>query len=87
MRAHPPQGALQEGHGGRVVEGGAGGGPGQHGGPLVRARGPQAVQQAGYALGLSRGAQAAARLASAAAWSCAPASRRLSSRRATPMGC
>ena len=81
------QAVQQGGHGVRVVEGGVGGGPaGQRGGLLVRARLPQAVQQAATWCGSSRAARAAARPASAAACSYAPACRRLSSSKPTARG-
>ena len=123
VRARRPQAVQQAGHAARVVEGGVGGGPaGQRGGLLVRARLPQAVQQAGPRRPGCRGrrgrrpgrpARRPARArpppagcpagwprrpgcrggrgrrpgaASAAACSCAPASRRLSSRLATAPG-
>ena len=89
VRARRPQAVQQAGHGGRVVEGGVGGwvtGQ-QRGGLLVRARLPQAVQQAGHGgRVVEGGVGGGAGPASAAACSCAPASRRLSSRRATAAG-
>jgi hypothetical protein len=62
---------------------GHGGPAGQRGGLLVGARCPQAVQQRGHGGRVVEGAWAAARPASAAACSCAPAFPRLSSNQAT----
>ena len=85
----PPAGAQQLGHGARVVEGDVGGRiPGQQrGGLLVRARLPQAVQQLGHAdRVVEGGVGGGSRASSAAACSCAPASRRLPSSMATAPG-
>ena len=89
LRARLPQAVQQPGHGVRVVEGDLGGGitAQQRGGLLLRARLPQPVQQPATASGSSRATWAAgSRRSSAAACSCAPASRRLPSSRATAAG-
>ena len=89
LLARPPPAAWPAGgHGVRVVEGGVGGGAfGQRGGLLLRARLPQPAQQPGHAVRVVEGdVGGGIRASSAAACSCAPASRSLSSSLATAPG-
>ena len=90
VRARLPQAVQQAGHGARVVEGDVGGGiTGQQRGDLLAARPPPAGCPAGWPRRPGRRGRRGRRDRGPAARRparCAPASRRLSSSRATPSG-